>query len=192
MRRSILFVVPQQSFRDEELAAPKEALSRAGYDCVVASHAVGTCTGMRGGETLATLSLADVRCEDYEGVVFVGGNGARAFFDDPEPQRIAREMDRARKIVGAICLAPVILARAGVLQGRRATVFVTERKTLEAAGAHYEGPGAFVDGHVVTADGPAAAPAFATAFLRALSPRVSRITTRSLRRVTPPERSAAH
>ena len=56
--------------------------------------------------------------------------------------------------VAAICLAPVILANAGVLKGRRATVAGTEAKTIESRGAKYMGPGVTVDGNIVTGNAP--------------------------------------
>ncbi|MBK9942349.1 MAG: DJ-1/PfpI family protein [Kouleothrix sp.] len=59
-------------------------------------------------------------------------------------------MDRDRKEVAAICLAPVILANAGILKGRKATVAGTEATTLERQGAQHTGPGVTVDGNLVT------------------------------------------
>jgi protease I len=64
------------------------------------------------------------------------------------------------RVVGAICLAPVILANAGVLKGKSATVAGTEAKAIEAAGARYTGPGVMVDGNVVTANAPKASRLF--------------------------------
>jgi len=59
-------------------------------------------------------------------------------------------MAQAGKVVAAICLAPVILAYAGVLNRRQATVAGTEATTIEAQGAHYTGPGVTVDASIVT------------------------------------------
>lgn len=63
-------------------------------------------------------------------------------------------MATAGKIVAAICLAPVILANAGVLDGKSATVAGTEARSIESKGARYAGPGVTVDGNVVTGNGP--------------------------------------
>jgi len=48
----------------------------------------------------------------------------------------------------------VILANAGVLAGRQATVAGTEAQALARQGATYTGPGVTVDGRLVTANGP--------------------------------------
>lgn len=176
-----LFIISPESFRDEELFVPKEELEGAGWRCVVASRHVGSCSGMRGGHARATLALADVDVADYDVIVFVGGSGAHTYFDDSVALRVAREAEAAGKIVAAICIAPSILARAGVLTGKRATCFVSERSALTAAGAHVESASVVIDGRVVTADGPRAAHDFAAAILRIAAPHRSSGTTQSLR-----------
>lgn len=69
-------------------------------------------------------------------------------------------MHQQDKLVAAICLAPVILANAGVLAGERATVAGTQAMAIEAGGATYTGPGVTTDGNVVTANGPKSARLF--------------------------------
>ena len=63
-------------------------------------------------------------------------------------------MNEKGKVVSAICLAPVILANAGVLKGRKATVSGQEAKAIEAKGAVYTQPGVTVDGNIVTGNAP--------------------------------------
>ena len=151
---TVLMVIAPERFRDEELFVTQEELERAGHTTVIASLKRGVCPGSRGGFATATLTLAEVRAEDYDAVVFVGGGGSKIYFANDEALRIAKAMDTAGKIVAAICLAPVILANAGVLDGKNATVAGTEARTIESKGARYTGPGVTVDGKVVTGNGP--------------------------------------
>ena len=58
-------------------------------------------------------------------------------FHNIDAWRIAQTMAQQGKVVAAICLAPVILAFAGVLRGRQATVAGTEATTIATHGAHY-------------------------------------------------------
>jgi protease I len=83
------------------------------------------------------------------------------YFDDPVAQNIAKEAVRENKILAAICIAPVILANAGVLRNKKATVFPSEKETLINAGAQYTGKDVEVDGNIITASGPQAAEKFA-------------------------------
>lgn len=176
-----LFVIAPDDFRDEELFIPMQELERAGWSSTIASCDVGTCKGVHGGRATSTVALADVRVDDYDAIVFVGGPGARTYFDDPDAFRVSRSCEAAGKTLAAICIAPGILARAGVLRGKRATAFSSEGSELVEGGAHVESASVVRDGHIVTADGPRAAHEFAAAILHAATPHPAAATTQSLR-----------
>jgi len=169
--KKVLFIVASQNFRDEELFVPRDAFLKAGYKAVIASSRLGILSGMLGGTASATLSLPQVKTADYSAIVFVGGPGAQEFFDDKDAHRIAREAVKEKKVLGAICLAPVTLARAGVLKGAKATVWYSEGGKLEKAGASYTPDRVVRSGLIVTACGPEAAPEFARTLLNALQGR---------------------
>lgn len=157
----ILMIIAPARFRDEELFVAQEEFVRAGHEVTIASKTVGTCSGSRGGFAQSEISLDKVMIQDYEAVVFVGGGGSKIYFNDPNAMAIARGADERGKVVGAICLAPVVLANAGILNGKRATVAGTEAKTLESHGAVYTGPGVTVDGNIITGNAPKATHLFA-------------------------------
>lgn len=159
----VVMIVAHQGFRDEELLEPKKVLEARGAEVVVASSSLEEATGMLGGSVKPDLLVSDVRAADYDAVIFVGGQGATEYWEDPEAHRVAREVLEEGKVLGAICLAPVTLANAGLLAGRKATVFSSESKRLEAAGAKYTGAGVEVDGRIVTASGPESAGEFGEA-----------------------------
>ena len=150
----ILMIIAPERFRDEELFVTKDELEKAGHKTVIASISKGICPGSRGGFATATLTLGEVLLENYDVVVFVGGGGSKIYYANNEALHIAQEMYAKGKIVAAICLAPVILANAGVLIGNNATVAGTEAKTIESKGAKYTGPGVTVDGNIVTGNAP--------------------------------------
>jgi putative intracellular protease/amidase len=60
----------------------------------------------------------------------VGGQGASIYYDNPKAHVIARETLRSGKLLGAACLAPATLAKAGVLRGKTATSFLSVQKVL--------------------------------------------------------------
>lgn len=158
-----LVIIAKDGYQDMEYAGTRKGLDSAGCDVTVASTAVGMCKGKLGGSEQATMSLNEVNVSDYDIVAFIGGPGAAPLADDREAQRIAREAVEQGKRLGAICIAPTILAKAGVLRGKKATTWDSggeQVNLLKQCGATYTGQAVTVDGDIVTANGPEAAEEF--------------------------------
>ncbi len=153
-------VIAPAVFRDEEYECPKTVLEGRGAGVITASRGVGPCMGKLGMVAEATVALADAHAEDYDAIVFVGGGGAETYFDDPVAHALARDAHDAGRVLGAICIGPSILARAGLLRGVRATAFPSQKGNLIAHGAQWSDSPVEVDGPIITANGPEAARAF--------------------------------
>lgn len=159
----VVMVIAPEVFRDEEYAEPKRVLTERGATVVTASTAPRECIGKLGMKAVAEISVHDAAEQAWDAVVFVGGAGAAAFFDDPDAHRLACAASQSGAVIGAICIAPSILAHADLLGGVRATAFQSQESDLTAHGALWlEGP-VVVDGRIVTANGPEAANAFGEA-----------------------------
>lgn len=167
--RRVLMVIAPTDFRDEEYREPRAVLEAGGATVSVASRDLREARGMLGGRVKPNLALGSARAADYDAVVFVGGNGASCYWNDPAAHALAREAAQAGKLLGAICVAPVTLANAGLLQGRRATVYPSEGGKLAAKGAKYTGQAVETDGRLVTANGPQSARAFGEALVKVLA-----------------------
>ncbi|MHC4805772.1 MAG: DJ-1/PfpI family protein, partial [Planctomycetota bacterium] len=100
-----------------------------------------------------------------------GGPGATEYFKNPVALNIAREAAGKGKILAAICIAPTVLANAGVLTGVRATAFLSERRRLLQAGAVYTGVPVERDRFIITGSGPAASFQFGRVIADALAGR---------------------
>ncbi len=166
--KRVVMIIAHENFRDEELQEPQSLLKKQGAEITLASSQLGTATGMLGAEATPDILLTDVKVADYDAVIFVGGSGASEYWDDETAHSIARETVNTGKLLCAICIAPVTLAHAGVLNGKRATVWLSERDELEVDGAQYTGKDVEIDGKIITANGPDAAAAFAEAIVKAL------------------------
>lgn len=165
VEKNVLMVIAPKDFRDEEYAKPRAALYAAGAKITTASLAEGSCIGMLGSQVHADAALADTVDGAWDIVVFVGGRGAQVYFDDSTAHQLSVNTVRAGKPLAAICAAPSILARAGVLRGVKATAFPDREGDLKAHGAKWTGDpvtlGKTKGGTVVvTANGPSAAFAF--------------------------------
>jgi protease I len=167
----VLMVIAPSNFRDEEYFETRQVLESAGFSVLTASKDLGAAKGMLGGAATPDIALPDAKAKDYDAVVFVGGNGAKVYFDDSSAKSLAKDAFTKGKVVAAICIAPTILANAGILKGRKATVFKDDGliDNLKAKGAEYTGESVTVDGKVVTANGPPAAKAFGKAIAEAMA-----------------------
>jgi protease I len=161
MMKPVLLIIASKDFRDEELFITQSELERSGLTTIIASSIVGECIGSKGGKAISTLSLEQIKSKDYSTIVFIGGMGSRVFFDDQKAHHLAQEMHADGALVAAICIAPVILAKAGLLTHKKATVFSSEIETLEALGAYYTGMDVTVDDNIITAYGPQSSLRFA-------------------------------
>jgi protease I len=95
--------------------------------------------------------IAGATLDAYSGVVFVGGEGALALAENPDAQRLAREALAGGKMIGAWGHSVAILARAGILKGKRVTGSPAVRDLAVGAGAKFSGRQLERDGDLVTA-----------------------------------------
>jgi protease I len=159
----LLVAIAPERYRDEELEGPIAVFQRAGIGFDIASTKTGTCTGMLGGTQQASLTFDRVKASLYSGLVIIGRGGSAAhLWTNNALMHLARAFYDQKKIVAAICLSPVVLARAGLLKGKKATFFRTPESSSEmkAGGAVIIDAPVVTDPPVITADGPAAATAF--------------------------------
>jgi len=169
--RKAALIVASGNFRDEELFETMRVLTEAGVKTIIASTRLGAVRGMLGNLAEATILVKDLVVDDYDAIIFIGGAGATEYFESPVAWNIAREAVQKKKVLGAICIAPAILANAGLLKGVRVTGFPTERDRLISAGALYTGVPVERDGLIITGDGPLAAILFGGAIAEALAGR---------------------
>ena len=167
----ILIAVAPERFRDEELAVPVAAFQKAGIAFDIASTRRGSCTGMLGAKTTATLAFGEVDPNLYGCLVIIGGGGSQAhLWNDALLRKLVHSFHASQKIVAAICLAPVVLAHAGILKGIKVTFFESPDsvREMKAGGAIPINKAVVVDGRIITANGPAAAQMFADAIISAV------------------------
>ncbi|MGQ9513138.1 DJ-1/PfpI/YhbO family deglycase/protease [Thermodesulfitimonas sp.] len=171
--KRLLLVIAPRNFRDEEFFVPRRLFQEQGVQVTVASSKQEMATGMRGGTVTPDTTFAGVDPATYDAIVIAGGTGSREYlWDNSELRRIVQQAFREKKVVAAICLSPVVLARAGCLTGKEATVWPDPAavQELSTAGAKYVDRSVVVAGNVVTAKDPQSAEAFAQAVAELLRP----------------------
>ena len=167
--KKAVFIIASENFHEEELFETKRVLDVAGVETVIASTRLGVLKGMLGSVAEAKILVSQIRVEDYDAIIFVGGVGAVEYFDNKIALEAAREAQRTRKVIGAISNAPVILANAGVLMGAKATGFLNEQVRIQEGGAIFTGVPVERDRGIVTANDPRAAGQFGKAIADTLA-----------------------
>ena len=167
-------VIAFRDFRDAEYFVPKEILEKAGAKITTVSTKMGTAIGADGGDTEVDLLLENLNPVDFDAVVFIGGPGCLEYLDKEDSYRVARETIEKNKVLGSICVSPVILAKAGVLKEKRATVWSSPMdrgpvRILKENGAIYEDKDVVVDGKIITGNGPDAAEEFGKKLVEGLT-----------------------
>jgi len=172
--KKIAMVIAFQDFRDEEYFIPKNIFLGEGMEVKTVSSKKGKAVGSYGGVTEVDLILDDLKVSDFDGIVFIGGSGAAKYIEDEKCHRIAQEAISQDKVLGAICIAPAILARSGLLKNKKATVWSSALdksavKILKEEGADYQPEPLVIEGKIITANGPQAARKFGETIVRVLT-----------------------
>ncbi|MBX9879005.1 MAG: DJ-1/PfpI family protein [Candidatus Obscuribacterales bacterium] len=169
--KRILMVIAPEEFRDEELLTPKEILEAAGAQVDVASTRMGEAKGMLGAKVSPSLTVQDANASNYQGVIVVGGMGSPShLWSDTSLHKIISHLNDKGEVVAAICLSGAVLAKAGVLRSKKATVWPDETaiNVLKEGQAQYLKEHVVADGNIITADGPEAAKKFGETIVETL------------------------
>lgn len=156
----VLMVVAPKDFRDEEFFETKQVLESYGIKATICSKNVEWAGSKFGKEVRVDVDLARADSKNFDGIVFIGGPGAEVYFEDKKCHELARKFYNENKVVAAICIAPSILANAGLLEGRRATAFPSQEGHLVMKRAKFKQTEVVVDVKIVTANGPKASRQF--------------------------------
>lgn len=173
LKKKVALILAFRDFRDEEYFEPKEILEKEGIEIFTVSTQEGIAQGVQGGEAKVDILIDNLNVEDFDGIIFVGGPGMVKNIENEKFHQIAREALEKNKVLGAICIAPAILAKAKVLQGKKATVWSSPLdksaiEILKENGAEFLSQSVVRDGKIITANGPLAAKDFAKEILSAL------------------------
>ena len=157
MTKKILMIAAPERFRDEEFFRPREVFEKNGYFITVGSTRPGIAKGVKGGEVKVDVLIDQVSADDFDAAVIAGGAGSKAFlWDNPVLHKLLNEMSSKNKVIAAICISPVILAKAGLLKGKSAAVFDAPDavEEMKKAGAALMSKDVVADKNIVTGNGP--------------------------------------
>ena len=147
-----------------EVFYPYQRLSEAGYDVDIAAPEAKTLQFVvhdfvdgfdtyteKPGHTLAAdIAFRDVDPADYLALVIPGGRAPEHIRNNEDARRIVRYFFGTNAPVAALCHGPLLLAAAGVLEGRTCSAYPALQVDVELAGGTFEAGAAVVDGNLVS------------------------------------------
>ncbi len=172
--RKALFIIASRDFRDEEYFIPRDILISSDFKITTAGDKVGMAIGSDGGEVKIEIDIDEVKVRKFDVLIFIGGSGCLKYLDNERSYKVIREAYSAGVTLAAICISPIILAKAGVL--KKATVWTgpmdnSAVKILKNFDVVFENEDVVVDGRIITANGPSSAEKFGKAVDREVKKR---------------------
>lgn len=169
--KTAVLVIAHRYYQPVEYNDTKRLLEQARITVITASNKAGTAIGTDGSRTAVNKTVAELNPDMYDGIFFIGGPGTLGHLDNNTSYSILKKTADKGKPFGAICISPRILAKSGVLTGKKATGWDGDNK-LEGIFKKYdvirEPKDVVIDGNIITATGPLAAKAFARGIINLL------------------------
>lgn len=163
-----VIVVLAAGFEEIEFSAVVDILRRAEIEVTVAGLQEGLIQGARKVRIMPDISIDKISSNDFDAVVLPGGYpGFENLGKDKRVIRLIQEMDTQGKYICAICGAPVVLSKAGVLKDRKATIYPGIKDRLPDA--QYVDERVVVDNKLITSQGPGTALEFALKLVEILA-----------------------
>lgn len=152
-----------EGFEEMELTISVDVIRRAGIDVKIAglNKEIKPVTGSRGMKMIPDISIDEVDTDSIDLIILPGGlEGTRNLGENDKVLSIVKTMAESGKKVAAICAAPAVLNRVGVLVGKTATSHPAAKDYMKHV--NYSEERVVVDGNIITSR--AAGTAFEFAF----------------------------
>ncbi len=155
-----ILIITADGFEDSELLCPMYRFKEEGFEVDIAAPEWGQVKGKKGYSVSANLSFDELEPSIFDALYLPGGMAPDHLKHMPEVQKMVQAFDRDKKPILAICHGPLILGKAGILQGRKATCYWKVAEEIQSSGARYENVPVVVDANLVTSREPADIPVF--------------------------------
>lgn len=147
-----------EGFEEIEATTTIDILRRAGINVTTAGLPSSIVRGSRGVRIIADVKMDDVNFDKFDGMILVGGDpGWKNLSMSKRIIDAVQKYNGSKKTLAAICAAPCILAKAGILADRRATIYPGMERELPRPRSDK----VIADGHIITSQGPGTAVDFA-------------------------------
>ena len=148
----MVYIFLADGFEETEMIAPWDILIRGGLDVKTVGVTGEYVTGAHNMTVKSDISLNEVNENEGDMFILPGGMpGTTNLDENARVKEIILNAYKNGKIVGAICAAPLVLGKLGILEGKKATCFPGFEEYL--TGATLVREHAVKDGNVITSSG---------------------------------------
>ncbi len=145
-----------EGFEEVEAVAPIDVLRRAGVEVVIAGLSPEPVASARNVKIVPDTTVDKLNADELDLVILPGGaGGVEKLKKDPRVERLIKAMQEKKRLIGAICAAPTALAKFGVLEGKRATVYPSLMDEIKPA--QFVDSPVVEDENIITSQGPGTA-----------------------------------
>ena len=163
----MIAIMMADGFEEIEALTPVDILRRAGLDARMVAVGSKVAVGSHGIAVVCDMTADEVNLDEVTAVVFPGGMPGSLNLDaSPYSDKFIEAVNKNRGRLAAICAAPLVLGRRGLLDGKRAICYPGFEKELK--GAIIENAPVVTDGNITTAIGMGAALPFALELVRVI------------------------
>jgi protein deglycase len=158
-------------FEDLEAVTVIDLLRRAKFQVAVISLREDDVTGTRGTEVITDGNIALLDKQNIVDLIVLPGGqpGTDNLAADPRVISLLKTQAAAGRWVAALCAAPKVLAKAGLIKGKRITHYPGALTAAEQQGAVVTDNPVVVDGKLITGRSPGAAMDFALMLIEQLA-----------------------
>jgi protease I len=164
-KNSLLMFLPKKDFNEEEYSIVRKRLLKASKQIFVTSDDHFVCSGSKGMKVKSDTSFYNINVNNFGAFILIGGSGSRNYWKNETLHKVIKKFFDAKKIIAAICSSPISLAKAGILQSKKATCYAEDKMELINSGIDYQDKNVVIDENVVTANDARSALQFAEAIL---------------------------
>ncbi len=156
MKRALIPLA--EGFEEIEATVCANVLRRAGIEVVLAGIPGTMVRGARNVKLMADRKLSEVRPEEFDAIILVGGDpGYKNLGLSTKVMEAVRDFESKGKLVAAICAAPALLSKLGLLENRVSTIYPGMEREVPRPRGHR----VVKDSNVITSQAPGTALEFA-------------------------------
>jgi protease I len=167
--QSVIIFLAKENFNEVEFQTVNTVLKNAGIKIYVASDSFAFCRGNNSLKIKNDVNLFNINAKNFKAFILIGGDGINEYLENKFLHSVIHKFNSEEKIISAICYAPIIIAKAGLLRGKKATCYIEVKNELIKLGVDYIGNPIICDENIITANGPEASSRFAETIIKKIS-----------------------